>query len=427
MLTGNLLSMPTIGTVPFLDTEMRSLSGATPCCAFVAFLDNPATKDATYRDAETRTWTVQCKKDSKVVVARCSVNISEQELGKDGREMIKRFLDFWAIAHPKEAYIPIDLEKNVSVFLRDDERILRVFDASRFDINFEFTLSGAVAGQPHVWRPAYRYYRLALSSPNLTDAYRNLWLAFELWLDEFFPKPPNIREGEWVQDALRKLAGLKDFGLERFAPHGHREPASYIFGCQYEFVRNNLFHSKRDPKSRLIRPVEPHDILRHFRDLRRLVNAAFYWNYKLTPNTGTEYSPEVFWGMTNAVLTGSQICLSVMSTSGEEHNSHKVDETNLVEIVFDETKFLKHTDSVSATLVGRTRVTDEYRSLPITKIYGSYKDQPGVIADIPEPITLGFVSVMEAIFLFQRSDNLAPATAFRTEGIHDAVAWKDHT
>jgi hypothetical protein len=54
------------------------------------------------------------------------------------------------------------------------------------------------------YHTAYRYFRLSQVTDDLFDAYRNLYLAFELLLSSLFPKI-NERELDWLERALSQI------------------------------------------------------------------------------------------------------------------------------------------------------------------------------------------------------------------------------
>jgi hypothetical protein len=89
---------------------------------------------------------------------------------------------------------------------------------------------------------AFRYYRLAQTSEDLYDAYRNMYLAFEVLLSSQSP----IRKGEneiaWLQRALGAAAAK--IQLDDLKPSGGGVAAESILEAIYRDARLPLFHAK---------------------------------------------------------------------------------------------------------------------------------------------------------------------------------------
>lgn len=101
----------------------------------------------------------------------------------------------------------------------------------------------------HAWDESFRYFRLAQTTEDLFDAYRNMYLGLESLLYDIDPIQLNIRgkqgesEKEWFIRALRKL-GLPS--MTEFAPPRIANPNEEdIYNDLYKDMRTALFHSKR--------------------------------------------------------------------------------------------------------------------------------------------------------------------------------------
>jgi hypothetical protein len=75
---------------------------------------------------------------------------------------------------------------------------------------------------------------------------------------------------------------------------------------------------------------------------------------------------------------------------------------------FEETVYEKQMESMTATLVGRSSVTEDLRERPITRIYGLFRGEPGIISTLPEPVLLKSVDEFEAMLFMRQTDYLSP-------------------
>lgn len=89
--------------------------------------------------------------------------------------------------------------------------------------------------------PGFRFYRLSQASDDLFDAFRNMYLAFELLLSAKHPKGKE-KEIEWLRRSLTSAA--PDLRLASLAPSGHPAPVDYIVQEIYTNARLPLFHAK---------------------------------------------------------------------------------------------------------------------------------------------------------------------------------------
>jgi hypothetical protein len=86
----------------------------------------------------------------------------------------------------------------------------------------------------------FRFYRLSQVSDDLFDAFRNMYLAFELLLSANYPIG-NERESDWLRTSL--AAAAADLDLASLTP-AHVDPVSHIFDAVYRNARLPLFHAK---------------------------------------------------------------------------------------------------------------------------------------------------------------------------------------
>lgn len=92
-----------------------------------------------------------------------------------------------------------------------------------------------------LYSPAFRYYRLSQISVDLFDAFRNMYLAFELLLSSQYPKKQR-KEIDWLRQSLE--SSNIDLNLHTLVPKGTQSAVDFIIDVIYQNARLPLFHSK---------------------------------------------------------------------------------------------------------------------------------------------------------------------------------------
>ncbi|MCB9422888.1 MAG: hypothetical protein H6667_24020 [Ardenticatenaceae bacterium] len=90
--------------------------------------------------------------------------------------------------------------------------------------------------------PAFRYYRLAQTTDDLFDAYRNMYLSFEVLLSSQHPKMKREQEIDWLRRALS--AASDEIGLKGLSTDPGSDPIGTILNDIYQDARLPLFHAK---------------------------------------------------------------------------------------------------------------------------------------------------------------------------------------
>jgi len=99
------------------------------------------------------------------------------------------------------------------------------------------------------WHEAFRYFRLAQTTDDLFDAFRNLYLALEALLSTLAPQrlrpdgTPSEPEGQWFHRALEAASRLLD--MHRYADKDQSEATvDELFEEIYRRTRTAVFHAK---------------------------------------------------------------------------------------------------------------------------------------------------------------------------------------
>lgn len=94
---------------------------------------------------------------------------------------------------------------------------------------------------PVKYHECLRYFRLSQVADDLFDAYRNMYLAFELLISSKYPKK-NGTERKWLEDALKNINKIIPLS-KVFRPKGP-DIVDEIIDELYEEIRCRLFHAK---------------------------------------------------------------------------------------------------------------------------------------------------------------------------------------
>ncbi len=142
-------------------------------------------------------WEVEIKEGYSSIVARCIDKLNEDAIIKSGFKFIQMAIDIISVANDEDIAI---LEPGKHYYLLHlDKELFHFKQVYSFPIIYEMTVNieirdkdGNIKPQPIPLEPktsqALRYYRLSQNSPDLYEAYKNLFLSFEYALTDMFPR-----------------------------------------------------------------------------------------------------------------------------------------------------------------------------------------------------------------------------------------------
>lgn len=151
-------------------------------------------------------WEVECSSMTQYIVARSRLALSRDDLIKQAFEVVQIALDVWAVRGLETLRLVNTGSECILLFLDKKIRVLQIVTADMETLYVSMTLSlgprPADAGpvpppSKHLisnqvpsdgWVSSFRFYRLAETSGDVFDAYRNMYLAFENLLDGICPK-----------------------------------------------------------------------------------------------------------------------------------------------------------------------------------------------------------------------------------------------
>jgi hypothetical protein len=166
-----------------------------------------------------------------------------------GSELLQDGLDMWSI-FGRADLATRDAPDEYFAWWRDGGKsVIAVVDTGTFsfhvppisievrDVGGQIVPPKRVTPQHHL---GFRFYRLSQVSDDLFDAFRNMYLAFELLLSAKYPKGAE-REIDWLRASL--VASTADLNLVSLAPAGV-DPVTHIIDKVYLNARLPLFHAK---------------------------------------------------------------------------------------------------------------------------------------------------------------------------------------
>jgi len=193
-------------------------------------------------------WEVELRRECAVIVARTLSSFSPDNLLDDGIDATHRALDLLSVETQEHLSTRAPASHYI-MFSRDTvPTVLRHCDVCDFPIEVSVGIEvrradGTIETQPipptASWTPSFRFYRLAQSSPDLFDAYRNMFLALEALLDKLFPKLQREGEKAWLRRSATSASSANLSSLARPGMTSAEQIVDYLYD-----VRIQLFHAK---------------------------------------------------------------------------------------------------------------------------------------------------------------------------------------
>jgi hypothetical protein len=193
--------------------------------------------------------TFRAAPDTAFVVCCFSGARSHTEAISMGSELLQDGLDMWSI-FGRADLATRDAPDEYFAWWRDGGKsVIAVVDTGTFsfhvppisievrDARGQIVPPTRVTPQHHI---GFRFYRLSQVSDDLYDAFRNMYLAFELLLSAKYPKGVE-HEIDWLRASL--VASTVDLNLVSLAPAG-ADPVTHIIDKVYLNARLPLFHAK---------------------------------------------------------------------------------------------------------------------------------------------------------------------------------------
>jgi hypothetical protein len=242
-----------LGSIPLVTENSSSPCGA----AFT--LVSPASVDVLLSLASAE---VELRQGQKDVVVRFKGAKDASEAFTKGHELTQQGLDLASILGHLDTVIRDAEADHVLWWTEPAGLIVRIVATvtqgvgvgpaklEARDANGNIVPSGKIEPHHHI---GFRYYRLAQTTDDLYDAYRNMYLAFEALLSSRFPKKKRGEtEREWLVRGLS--AASATVSLVDLVPSTELDPTAAVLKIIYGNARLPLFHAKEGEAA-----YAPHD------------------------------------------------------------------------------------------------------------------------------------------------------------------------
>ncbi|WP_152421527.1 methylamine utilization protein MauJ [Haloferax gibbonsii] len=243
--------MGKLGDIEVADSTASHKSGAA------LLLNQEPSEDNTIQIGSD--WEVELEQGNPYAVARGQTNYSVDDVLLHAHEAIQKALDIFSFQNEGD-FSCKDVDRQRLIWWRENSKQhIRAVNISPLGVSTSAAIattggsnqqSNQQTSSQATWHECLRYFRLAQTTDDLFDAYRNVYLALEMILSH---RDPQQNEGEkaWFKRALG--SAHQQFDLSKFAPNP-QNPVDSIVQQQYKDTRVKLFHSKKG-RSKLL----PHD------------------------------------------------------------------------------------------------------------------------------------------------------------------------
>lgn len=271
---------------------------------------------------------VEVSKNSPYVVARINGATDASEAFNKSHEVVQQGLDLLSIQGKVHLTTRNASDESLIWWRGVCGQVLRFI--SVIELNFTVGPSNVVfedkdgnvipqkSPQKITYNEAFRYFRLSQVTDDLFDAFRNMYLAFEMLLEHKAPKSASENEGKWLNRALveiNKTAPLSE-AFKPLTKDVIRDIEKHI----YKDIRCAIFHSKTGPRllpQNLSDRKKIQDGLRKLSRLVLLISKKFL--YSRFPTGGFTYAG--FDAATKPILQTSSILVSDNDLPLEQSNT----------------------------------------------------------------------------------------------------------
>ena len=194
---------------------------------------------------------------TNVIIAKSKTQYTRSELFAKGYAVCEKALDIFTAEGFGAHSIIEPHHRRIELIFENDQYSLYIDDIDNLSIDVDLQVTvvdknGNKIPTPPVpqpsWESIFRYYRFSQTSNNMYDAYRWMYLVFEILMQTIAPiklrtnGKPSEQEKGWIDRALR-LADTK-YNWSAHVNWIVNDPVGYFLSNQYDNVRCNLFHSK---------------------------------------------------------------------------------------------------------------------------------------------------------------------------------------
>lgn len=194
---------------------------------------------------------VEVRQNSPYVITRLKGIQNYSDAFNEGHEAVQQGLDLLSISGKVDLSIR-NLSKYLIWWRENGLQVLRIISITGLPITVGSPTivvhdkNGNVIPQPVppplIYHESMRYFRLAQTTDDLFDAFRNMYLSFEQLLEYIEPKLNREGEGHWLKRALETVNNTVP--LSRAFSATSADIVSDIYNQIYVDIRCAIFHAK---------------------------------------------------------------------------------------------------------------------------------------------------------------------------------------
>lgn len=193
----------------------------------------------------------EVRPDSNYIVVRFNGAFDATSARSKGLELAQRCLDLMSVLGKADLVTTNATEESFVSWRAAGEQRIQLLSTTT--LSFDVPPANLVVRDPEgdvveqktpraEYHPAFRYFRLSQVSDDLHEAFRNMYLAFELLLSSRHPPQMREREKDWLLRAVR--ATHEELDLGRFVRHSTVDVVDEFLARVYTDTRLPLFHAK---------------------------------------------------------------------------------------------------------------------------------------------------------------------------------------
>lgn len=193
----------------------------------------------------------EVSQESTYVVARFNGAVNAETAKNQGLEIAQAALDLMSIIGTADLLTQKSTEEYLLAWRKEGQQVVRIHSTTTlsFTVNSP-TISvrdrdgNEITKEPSipVHHLAFRYFRLSQTSDDLYDAFRNMYLSFELLLSSKHPPRFRERERDWLERGI--ASADQDLDLGKFFKTKPQNVVQEIIEQVYTSARLPLFHAK---------------------------------------------------------------------------------------------------------------------------------------------------------------------------------------
>lgn len=298
--------------------DRELFAAGAPGSGAVLFMRNAAKSSASYTTKEG--WSISASEGERGLVVQGPELYGFEEVLSHAEESSHVALDIFAATGAVTSTLARPSDLCISWWGSEGNRIVRICssDVIRLDGKAAIMAKGGKAeGGSPAWHPSLRYYRHANTTSDLLDAFRNLYLALESIISEFYPRQDGEAESDWLRISLNKLS--EKLNLSKYTYSNSEDLAGAIVKRIYTDIRTATFHAKHG--RRVILPYGADgrkSLALTVRQMRSMYADIAQFCLGIRINQGSRFMGGLYGTMINSVVEPAEVYVSPDISSGSE-------------------------------------------------------------------------------------------------------------